>query len=173
MYTVNAKISFLPTPPRFPPQNIMSCCWVQAQHKGRAPGDCCIVTGFPDGTIGVWHPTYPTEAGKGYRLAEVMRAHEAGKPLLINQASFGGSLCVVIHWCVSVFEGSLRVGSYDQCGGFLSTHRNLPRSWTLNNWSLYIVLQDGLAVTAGCSALRLRLDPEAEVGAHRRPRLEK
>lgn len=69
----------------YPPQNIMSVCWVQAQHRGRAPGDCALVTGFPDGRLGIWLPTYPTEAGKSYKLAQLFDAHEMGKPILVNQ----------------------------------------------------------------------------------------
>lgn len=33
-------------------QNVHCAVFIPAQHQGKAPGDSCIVTGFPDGTIG-------------------------------------------------------------------------------------------------------------------------
>lgn len=63
----------------------MACTWVQAQHRGRAPGDCCLVTGFPSGDIGIWVPTYPTEAGKGYKLSQMIPAHAAGEASMVTQ----------------------------------------------------------------------------------------
>ncbi|CAG9465779.1 unnamed protein product [Pedinophyceae sp. YPF-701] len=53
--------------------------WVPARHQRRAPGDSCIVTGFPDGSMGVWVPPFPTRAGAVYLLVTVVRnAHGPG-----------------------------------------------------------------------------------------------
>lgn len=34
-------------------QNVHCALFIPARHQGRAPGDSCIVTGFPDGTLGM------------------------------------------------------------------------------------------------------------------------
>lgn len=33
-------------------QNVHCAIFIPARHQGKAPGDSCIVTGFPDGTLG-------------------------------------------------------------------------------------------------------------------------
>lgn len=35
-------------------QNVHCAIFVPAQHPQRAPGDSCIVTGFPNGALGMW-----------------------------------------------------------------------------------------------------------------------
>ena len=66
---------------RFPVLTVKSLQWVPAMHRGHAPGDSCIVTGFADGSIGVWVPPFPTRAGKPYALVSVIPAHEPGPVL--------------------------------------------------------------------------------------------
>lgn len=65
--------------------SIKCAAWVPAMHRGRAPGDSCIATGFADGGIGIWTPPYPTRAGKAYCLTKVYQAHGPGKALGTNQ----------------------------------------------------------------------------------------
>lgn len=77
-------------------QNVNCAIFVPAQHSGRAPGDSCIVTGFPDGTLGMWIPPFPTQAGSKYALKRVYRAHALGPMMTMNDGSqqYGGVCCL-------------------------------------------------------------------------------
>jgi hypothetical protein len=77
-------------------QNVHCAIFVPAQHPGRAPGDSCIVTGFPDGTLGMWIPPFPTKAGSRYALKRVYKAHALGPMLTMNDGSqqYGGVCCL-------------------------------------------------------------------------------
>jgi hypothetical protein len=60
-------------------QNVHCAVFVPAQHPGKAPGDSCIVTGFPDGSLGLWIPSFPTQPGSRYALKRIIAAHEPGE----------------------------------------------------------------------------------------------
>lgn len=118
-------------------QNVHCAIFVPAQHRGRAPGDSCIVTGFPDGTLGMWVPPFPTQAGSKYALSRVYRAHGLGPLVTLNDGSqqYGGVCCLRLcsrqgcreHVLVSGgADGALRVcphvfgiGDQRQCAIFV------------------------------------------------------
>ena len=79
-------------------QNVYCAIFVPAQHEGRALGDSCIVTGFPDGSLGMWVPPFPTKAGARYSLRRVYKAHEPGPPvtLIDGTLSYGGVRCLTL-----------------------------------------------------------------------------
>lgn len=130
-WVLDTKGNWIGTAASFGPdrvQNVHCAIFVPAQHQGRAPGDSCIVTGFPDGTLGMWIPPFPTRAGSKYALVRVYRAHEPGPLATMNDGSqqYGGVCCLQLckkPGCRDVVlasggaDGSLRVHFHN----FLST----------------------------------------------------
>jgi microtubule-associated protein-like 5 len=79
-------------------RNVNCAAFIPAQHAGRAPGDSCIITGFPDGGLGLWVPPFPTIAGSRYALRRVFRAHGPG-PLVTavdGSQQYGGTRCLTV-----------------------------------------------------------------------------
>ncbi|MEW5318145.1 MAG: hypothetical protein WDW38_009391 [Sanguina aurantia] len=58
--------------------NVLSIAYVPAMHTMAAPGDSCILSGFPSGEVGLWVPPYPTRAGSPYQLTKIFEAHKPG-----------------------------------------------------------------------------------------------
>lgn len=79
-------------------QNVHCAVFVPAQHSGRAPGDSCIVSGFPDGSLGMWVPPFPTKAGSRYALKKIYKAHEPGPLITMVDGSqqYGGVRCLTV-----------------------------------------------------------------------------
>lgn len=79
-------------------QNVLCAAFVPAQHAGRAPGDSCIVSGFSDGSLGLWVPPFPTVAGARYALRRTLRAHNPGPLMTMVDGSqqYGGVKCLTV-----------------------------------------------------------------------------
>lgn len=79
-------------------QNVHCAVFIPAQHAGRALGDSCIVTGFPDGALGMWIPPFPTKAGSRYSLQKVYRGHDPGPLITMVDGSqqYGGVRCLTV-----------------------------------------------------------------------------
>jgi echinoderm microtubule-associated protein-like 5 len=94
-YFINEEGSWQGTAASFGPdrvRNVNCAAFVPAQHMGCAPGDSCIITGFPDGGLGLWVPPFPTTAGSRYALRRIFRAHDPGPLVTMIDGSqqYGG-----------------------------------------------------------------------------------